>query len=123
MNWYLKCLKQYADLKGRARRKEFWMFALFNGIISTVLIIISTVFGLVSETGLSPLNSLYSSIVFVPTIAVSVRRLHDIGKSGWYFLVGLIPILGWIYIIYLYVQEGESGSNQYGEDPKKVDLE
>lgn len=123
MNWYLKCLKQYADFNGRARRKEFWMFTLFNGIISTVLIIISTVFGLVSETGLSPLNSLYSLIVFVPGLAVSVRRLHDVGKSGWYFLVGLIPILGWIYLIYLYVQEGEAGTNQYGGNPKELDFQ
>lgn len=123
MNWYLKCLKQYADFNGRARRKEFWMFVLFNSIIAWALLSISLVFDLVSEIGLSPLNSLYSLIVFVPTIAVSVRRLHDIGKSGLYFLVGLIPILGWIYLIYLYVQEGESGPNQYGEDPKNVYFE
>lgn len=123
MYWYLKCLKQYADFKGRARRKEFWMFALVNGIISTILTIIAVMLGLVSETGLSPITSLYSLVVFLPNLAVSVRRLHDVGKSGWYFLLVLIPLLGLIYLIYLYAKEGESGANQYGEDPKKVDFE
>ncbi|ATA91171.1 DUF805 domain-containing protein [Capnocytophaga canimorsus] len=105
MNWYLKVLKQYADFKGRARRKEYWMFTLFNCIIFFVLGFIS---GLIETTVL--VNICYLAII-VPSIAVGVRRMHDVGKSGWFILVP-------IYNLVLCLTEGERGPNQYGPDPK-----
>lgn len=119
MNWYIKCFKQYADFRGRARREEYWNFVLFNIIISLTLTFISFILGLTNpDTYRDPLSSLYSLIAFVPGLAVSVRRLHDIGKSGWYILLVLIPILGWIALIYLHFKDGDPYTNEYGEDPK-----
>ncbi len=108
MNWYLKAIGQYADFSGRARRKEYWMFTLFN------LIFIYGILGLavVAEVpALMFVYAIYIMGVFIPTLAVGVRRMHDVGKSGWYLL---IPI----YSLVLAVTEGESGDNQYGQDPK-----
>ncbi len=113
MNWYLKVLGQYADFSGRARRTEFWMFILFNAIFGAI----AGSIGLMIGTEL--IGSLYSGALLIPSLAVGVRRLHDIGKSGWMILVGLIPVIGWIWLIVLYVQEGHRGTNQYGADPKE----
>ncbi len=119
MNWYLKVLKQYADFGGRARRQEFWMFVLFNIIVSFILGLVDGILGFDSY-GLGLLSGLYLLAILVPGLAVSVRRLHDIGKSGWMILVGLIPLIGIIWLLILYVQEGNSGENKYGQDPKGV---
>ena len=105
MNWYLKVLKQYTDFNGRARRKEYWMFYLFNVIISFILGLIG---GLIN---FEYLGNIYSLVVIVPGIAVGVRRMHDIGKSGWYIL---IPI----YNLILLCTNGDEGPNEYGPDPK-----
>ena len=93
MNWYLKVLKQYADFSGRARRKEFWMFSLFNMIFSYALVFIFA--GIGAATGileLTFLSYIYSLAVIIPGLAVTVRRLHDTGKSGFYIFVSLIPL-------------------------------
>ncbi|MDO3693743.1 DUF805 domain-containing protein [Wenyingzhuangia sp. chi5] len=105
MNWYLKVLKQYADFNGRARRKEYWMFILFNAIASYTLMFIGLQINFIF------LSSIYSLAVMVPSIAVGVRRMHDVGKSGWYIL---IPI----YNLILLCTNGEEGPNEYGSDPK-----
>lgn len=118
MNWYLKVLKNYAVFNGRARRMEYWMFTLFNVIISLVLAIIGqSMFknGMIGEPQL--LNNIYSLVILIPLIAVSVRRLHDIDKSGWWFLLFLIPIIGTILMIFFFVQQGTQGRNRFGEDP------
>ena len=107
MNYYLEVLKKYADFNGRARRSEYWYFALFSGLIS---IILSIVFSAVSPA-LSFISSIYSLAVLVPTIAVGVRRMHDVNKSGWFLL---IPI----YNLVLACTNGTSGPNEYGNDPK-----
>jgi uncharacterized membrane protein YhaH (DUF805 family) len=112
MDWYLKVLKQYADFNGRARRKEYWMFVLVNVIISLVLGVIAGIIRM------PILGTIYSLAVLVPTIAVSVRRMHDIGKSGWVLLLGLIPLIGAIILLIWSATEGTSGSNPYGPDPK-----
>jgi uncharacterized membrane protein YhaH (DUF805 family) len=111
MNWYLTVLKKYATFSGRARRKEYWMFVLFNLIISFVLGIIDGIIsgGDLEKTGI--IGNVYSLALLVPSIAVAVRRMHDVGKSGWFIL---IPIYNFI----LTVTEGDSGSNEYGNDPK-----
>lgn len=113
MNWYLTVIKEhYADFKGRARRKEFWMFMLINWVISMVLAIIG---GLIHFT---LLGSIYSLAVLVPTLGVGVRRLHDMGKSGWWWLIALVPIVGAIYLIYLWCQDSQAEANEWGANPK-----
>lgn len=116
MEWYLKVLRQYADFDGRARRKEYWMFVLFNFLLSIGVSAIDYMLGT------SFLGMIYSLAVLVPSIAVGVRRLHDIGKSGWMLLVGLIPLVGVIWLLVLFASEGHIGPNQYGEDPKQIEM-
>ena len=124
MNWYLKVLKQYADFSGRARRKEYWMFTLFDLIFVVTLSILDRVFGWVIWEGASIINSygvlfiLYTLAVFLPRLAVSVRRLHDIDKSGWTLLLHLIPIVGSIWIFVYHVIDSDPGDNEYGTNPK-----
>ena len=121
MNWYLKVLKQYADFSGRARRKEFWMFSLFNMIFSYALVFIFA--GIGAATGileLTFLSYIYSLAVIIPGLAVTVRRLHDTGKSGFYIFVSLIPLAGIIWLLVLLCMEGENKPNQWGENPKGI---
>lgn len=113
MEWYLKALKQYADFQGRARRKEFWMFTLFNMIALIVLCGIDSVIG-------SPIFAgIYCLAIIIPAVAVSVRRMHDIDKSGWMILIQLIPLIGGLWFLILSVTEGTQGANRFGEDPKE----
>jgi len=114
MQWYLKVLRQYADFTGRARRTEYWMFTLFNVIIGVVLLLID--YGL----GTGFLNWIYSLAVLVPSLAVGARRLHDIGRSGWWQLLGFIPIIGAIILIVWYATDGHPEPNQWGANPKSV---
>ena len=114
MEWYLEVLRKYAVFTGRARRKEYWMFVLFNFIIYLVLVLVEGLLGF----GGSVLGGLYSLAVLVPSIAVGIRRLHDIGKSGWFLLIGLIPLIGTIILIVFFVQDSQPGENQYGPNPK-----
>lgn len=121
MNWYLEVLKKYAVFTGRARRKEYWYFFLFNFIASFLLSIIDGVIGnFDSGTGVGLMSGLYSLAVLVPGIAVSVRRLHDISRSGWWLLIGLIPIIGAIVLLIFMVQDSKPGENQFGPNPKDV---
>lgn len=118
MDYYTKVIKDYAVFSGRARRKEYWMFALINLLIS---IGISIVAGLIGDKhGL--LSGLYSLAVLIPGIAVSVRRLHDIGKSGWWLLLILIPIIGWIVLLVFAVTDSQPGANAYGANPKEGEV-
>jgi uncharacterized membrane protein YhaH (DUF805 family) len=121
MNWYLKVLKQYADFSGRARRKEYWMFVLFNLIFAIVAMILDNILGL--TVGILPYGVfyvLYTLAVFIPGLAVAVRRLHDVGKSGWMILIALIPLIGVIWLLVLMVTDSNPGKNQYGPNPKEV---
>lgn len=113
-DWYLKCIKgHYADFEGRARRTEYWMFFLVNLIIAIVVSIIGRVIHL------PVLGSLYGLAMLVPGIAVGVRRLHDTGRTGWWWLISLVPLIGTIWIIVLFVLPGDQAPNQYGADPKE----
>lgn len=115
MDWYLKVLKQYADFNGRARRKEYWMFALISSLISWAIQII----GLVLKIEiLTYLPIIYTLAVLIPSLAVAVRRLHDIDKSGWMICIVFIPLIGAIWLIVLLCKEGTQGQNKYGADPK-----
>lgn len=105
MNWYLNVLKNYATFSGRARRKEYWMFFLFNLIISTILNLVAV------SIDFPLLGTIYSLAVLVPSIAVGVRRMHDVGKNGWFILIPL-------YNLILACTDGDRGENEYGPDPK-----
>ena len=117
MNWYLQALKKYADFSGRARRKEYWFFVLFNIIISIVLSIIDVTLGL-NANGIGILSGLYTLGVLIPSIAVGVRRLHDINKSGWWVLIVFVPFIGALVLLIFALLNGTPGANNYGADPK-----
>lgn len=120
MNWYLKVLKNYAVFSGRARRKEYWMFVLFNFIFAIVAMILDNILGTAIENvGYGFFYILYALAVLIPSLAVAVRRLHDVGKSGWWIFISLIPIVGVIWLLVLLVTNSESGDNQYGPNPKE----
>ena len=123
MNWYLKVMRQYADFNGRARRKEYWMFSLIN-----ILIILPFYVIMVAAIS-SGNNSLYSVLlvpfliyalaIFIPSLAVTVRRLHDVGKSGWWYFISLVPLIGGIWLLVLMCTDSQSGTNEWGENPKE----
>lgn len=119
-DWYLKVLRSYSDFSGRARRSEFWYFVLFNFLISMGLGIIDGALGFQLGSNVGILGGIYSLLVLVPSIAVSVRRLHDTDRSGWWLLIALIPLIGAIILIIYYVQEGTPGENEYGLNPKEA---
>jgi uncharacterized membrane protein YhaH (DUF805 family) len=119
MSWYLEVLKKYAVFSGRARRKEYWIFILINIVISIVLIAIDYLIGTFDpQTGAGVLQGLYSLAVLIPSLAVTVRRLHDTGRTGWWILIGLIPVIGGIVLLIFMVLDSERGVNQYGPNPK-----
>lgn len=121
MGWYLRVIKNYAVFTGRARRMEYWMFVFFNLIfVNIIAAALDSAFFGTNFLSLGPLAIIYSLFVIIPGLAVVIRRLHDIGKSGWYILILLIPIIGQIWFFVLLVTEGERGQNRYGVDPKYV---
>ncbi len=118
MGWYLKVLKQYVNFQGRATRKEYWMFVLFNFLIMLGLTIIDVIIIATADISQSIFSNLYSLAVFLPSLAVGARRLHDTGRSGWWLLLALIPLIGAIVLIIFFVQDSEPNQNQYGPNPK-----
>ena len=115
MNWYLKVLKNYATFSGRARRTEYWMFTLFSMIIAFILGVIDTV---LFAGEMYPLQSIYFLAVLVPSLAVSVRRLHDTNRSGWWLLIGVIPLIGAVALLVFMALDEVSEGNNFGESPK-----
>lgn len=109
-------LKKYAEFTGRARRTEFWMFFLINLVISLVFGVLSAipVVGVIFKVA----SSLYGLAVLIPGIAVAVRRLHDIGKSGAFYLFVLLPVVGWIILLVYWCTDSQPGANTYGDYPK-----
>jgi len=119
MNWYLDAWKNYVNFQGRARRKAYWMFALFNVIAIVVLGLIEGTLGLSGQNGYGILTGIYSLAIILPGLAVAIRRLHDTGRSGWWILIGLVPLVGPIVLLVFFVQDSQPGSNQYGPNPKE----
>jgi uncharacterized membrane protein YhaH (DUF805 family) len=120
MNWYLVALKKYAVFAGRARRKEFWFFTLFNVLIAVALAIIDMFTGTFDEdVGLGLLSGLYALAMIVPSIAVTVRRLHDTDRSGWWYLLVLVPLIGGLVILVFMLLDSTPGSNRFGPNPKE----
>lgn len=120
MQWYTDVIKKYVVFSGRARRKEYWMFVLFNVIISIILSIIDSI-AKTRSGGVGILGAIYSLAVLLPSLGVTVRRLHDTNKSGWWILIGIIPLIGAIILIVFTATEGTPGDNQYGPDPKAAE--
>lgn len=112
------CFRKYATFKGRARRSEYWYWFLFNILVSFVLLGIDYSAHLVVLEDVRILTALFGLVVFVPSIAVSVRRLHDIGRSGWWYWIGIVPILGPIILLVFYVTDSKPEENEYGVSPK-----
>ena len=121
MNWYFEVLKKYATFSGRAQRAEYWFFFLFNLIISIVLVVLDGVLGTLNmEIGYGILSGIYSLGVLIPSIAVSIRRLHDTERTGWWLLIVLIPIIGPLVILVFMILDSKPGTNQYGANPKEL---
>lgn len=129
MKYYLNVLKNYATFSGRARRSEYWYFALFNVIFAVAAILLDRAFGtnFSFETAAGPIDAFYGYVyvlyilfIFLPGLAVLVRRLHDVGKSGWFLFISLIPIVGSIWILVLTCTDSIPGKNQYGLNPKGI---
>ena len=115
MKYWIECWKKYATFSGRARRKEYWMFILFNMLIAFGVNVVDAVLGM---EGL--LAAGYSLAAILPSWAVFTRRMHDIGKSGWWWLIGLIPLVGAIVLLVFVCKDSEPGDNAYGPNPKGV---
>ena len=124
MEWYLKVMRDnYSNFSGRARRKEYWMYVLVQTLVMIGLMILDSVLGLDFEfqgisLGYGYLYLIGLIVHFIPSLAVLVRRLHDVGKSGWFYLIFLIPFIGVIWLLILYCTEGQKEDNKWGSDPK-----
>ncbi len=122
VNYWLGVFKKYADFDGRARRSEYWYYTLMNIIVMIslyILLIVSAVSeSIIFSILFGALYLIYALGSLIPSLAVGVRRLHDVGKSGWMLLVGLIPLVGGIWLIVLMATDSQVGENEYGPNPK-----
>jgi uncharacterized membrane protein YhaH (DUF805 family) len=120
MEWMLMPLRRYAEFSGRSQRKEYWMYILGLWLAVIVLSIIESILGLTGMVGgvYGPLVALVLLGTLIPNIAVAVRRLHDIDKSGWWLLISFVPLIGSLVLLYFFVTDGTPGPNQFGADPK-----
>ncbi len=114
MEWYLSVIRQYFVFDGRARRKQYWMFMLINCIILIAL------YSLNQMARTEMFTSIYSLFIFIPSLALTVRRLHDTGRSGWWFLVSFIPFIGSLILLYFMVKDSFPGTNEFGPNPKET---
>ena len=129
MNWYIDVLKKYAQFDGRARRQEYWMFTLFNFLIYMALVLLVVLAAVLTANSdnsgaaaflLMIPCGVYSLAVFIPSLAVSIRRLHDTGRSGWWILIGLVPFVGGIIFLVFMCQDSQPGPNEFGPNPKGI---
>lgn len=121
MKWYIEAVTNYVNFKGRARRKAYWMFVLCNMIIAALLSLLDGVFDItVGMSNVGVISFVYSVLIFLPSLAVAVRRLHDTGRSGWWVLINFVPVIGFIVLIVFFCQDSYYGENQYGPCPKQV---
>lgn len=120
-DYFVKCFKEYANFNGRARRREYWGFTLFWYIIYIVVYaaILLSAGDMKLMTGAAILGILFCLATIIPSLAVSVRRLHDVGKSGWFILISLIPIIGPIWLLVEFCTDSEPFENKYGANPKE----
>jgi uncharacterized membrane protein YhaH (DUF805 family) len=123
MDWFIGAIKnKYAVFSGRARRAEYWYFALYYLIFYAVLCVVDVVTGTYdTKSAMGLLSGLYALILIIPSLAVSVRRLHDTGRSGWWLLISFLPLVGFIVLLVFFCQDSHPGANQYGPNPKGVE--
>ncbi|MBK8846553.1 MAG: DUF805 domain-containing protein [Bacteroidetes bacterium] len=124
MNWFIKALKQYGDFKTRARRMEYWMFAVCQLVFLIPAMLLDSLLGTNFEP--LPYGFIYmitALVFFVPGLAVFVRRMHDVGKSGWFILIAFIPLIGAIWLLVLLFTDGQPGENKWGPNPKEANLD
>ena len=121
MQWYFGVWRKYAVFGGRASRAEFWTFVLFNLVAESALIALDLiVFGTQSPIGAGAgvFSAIYSLAVFLPALGVTIRRLHDVGRTGWWVLIGLVPLLGLIVLVVFCIGDSQPNENRYGPNPK-----
>lgn len=124
IEWYKKVVfENYANFSGRARRSEYWYFVLANMLIAISLVILSVIFMAMDIAAVGfifiGLYGLYTLAIIIPNLGVLVRRLHDTNKSGWYYFMAFIPLVGGIILLVALCTEGDNGENDYGNDPKR----
>lgn len=117
MRWYLEALQKYAQFSGRARRREYWGFAVMHALVYVALLVIDWMLGM-SEGDMGLLSGLYLLGTALPGLAVTIRRLHDTGRSGWWFLISFVPLIGFIAMLIFLLQDSDQGANVYGPSPK-----
>lgn len=123
MKWYLHAFKKISDFYGRSSRTEYWMFVIFNTTFAIATYTLDLIFNLTIESlGFGPLYIAYSLIAFIPGLALSVRRLHDTGRKGSFIFIALLPILGAIWLLILFLMKGDDEENDYGEKPVNSDI-
>ena len=121
MNWFVTALKSYAVFSGRSRRSEYWYFGLFYLIFYVAAAVVDVMIGSFERTsGIGVCTAIVALALLIPSISVTVRRLHDTGRSGWWLLIGFIPLVGWIILLVFMCQDGEPGANRFGANPKAV---
>ncbi|OXM17401.1 DUF805 domain-containing protein [Paenibacillus herberti] len=113
MGWFLKAIKNYAGFAGRSRRMEYWMFILFSSIFTFIISVLEALIGIPSL-----LSFLFTLFLLVPSLSVAVRRLHDTGRTGWWNLIGFVPLIGIIVLTVFMCLDGEEHDNEYGRNPK-----
>ena len=119
MNWFLTALKNYAVFSGRSRRSEYWFFALFYLILYAVCAIVDGLTGSFDRaSGIGLFTGVLTLALQIPSLSVSVRRLHDTGRSGWWLLIAFVPLIGAIILLVFLVQDSEAGANRFGSNPK-----
>lgn len=121
MNWFLEAMKKYATFEGRARRKEYWYFVLFCLLAIVALSIVDGIAGTFDEEAeIGLFGGLFILATVLPSIAVTVRRLHDTNRSGWWVLINFIPIVGALVVLVFTLQDSQPGANRFGPNPKGV---
>ena len=120
MSWFILAWQRATDFSGRSRRKEYWYFQLFNGIVVVFLALFAVAFSDENKPAMVPLflMFLYCLVLFVPALAVTIRRLHDIGRSGWWYFIGFVPLIGGIILFVFTLLDSEPCANPWGLDPK-----
>lgn len=117
VQWYMRVLRRYSDFRGRAHRTEYWMFTLVSVLISIALAFVDAVLGL-EVGGFGLLGLIYGLAVLLPSLAVGARRLHDTGRSGWWQLIQIVPVIGIIVLVVFLATDGHHGANTHGPDPR-----
>lgn len=120
MSWFLLAWQRAADFSGRSRRKEYWYFQLFNAIVVIFILLFTVAFSDQGKPSMIPMGFMfaYCLVLIVPSLAVTIRRLHDIGKSGWWYFIAFIPLIGGIILFVFTLLDSEPYANPWGLDPK-----